>query len=156
MTKVGVIGARNLINFNGIETAVTYLDEAGTQEEYEPDILVVNGYTDNVLISKWVKKLKKSGVAIINADERELYNFLPGLSCEVLTYGFNPKACVTASSVTEDNGISLQVAVLRSFQSLAGKLILQQEFCVDLAQKDVNIADVLASVVVSLLCADLE
>jgi hypothetical protein len=153
LTKVGVIGAQNLINFNGIEAAVTYLDKDAAYEGYEPDILVLNGYTDNITTDKWVKKLKRHNIAVINADERMLYNFLPGIRCEVLTYGFNPKACVTASSVTEDTGTAVQVAVLRSFQSLTGDFILQQEFCVGLAQRNVNVAEVLASVVVSLLCA---
>lgn len=149
--KVGVIGTRDLINFNSIDAQIRYLEnECEENPQFEPDVLVLNCTVEPDLINKWVNKLKKDNILVINADERKLYQFLHKCRCGVLTYGFNPKACITASSVTEDE--TVQVCVLRSFKSFAGEKILQQEFAVDLSGIHGDVTDILASVTVSLLC----
>lgn len=148
-----MIGARGLINFNGIDAQIEYLDtESGKECSFKPDILVLNEDKDAEIIEEWVKKLNENNVLVINADERRLYKFLHCCKAGVLTYGFSQKACVTASSVVENEGQTVQVCIMRSFESFAGDRILQQEFTVGLTGTQRNVSEILASVAISLLC----
>lgn len=63
------------------------------------------------------------GYLIVNADGP--LTKLPAGQNKIITYGFNGKASVTASSVTDE---SVQVCIQRGFQSLSGLPYEPQEF----------------------------
>lgn len=62
---------------------------------------------------------------VVNADEEINLNLLQETNGKVITYGFNSKSTVTASSVKED-GVLL--CVQRNIENLEGKNIELQEF----------------------------
>lgn len=72
--------------------------------------------------------LKKEGIIIINSDFSLMLDVLSGLNCNFITYGFNPKASVTTSSIgdfiTEDFFLC---SVQRSIATISGNVLLPQE-----------------------------
>lgn len=62
---------------------------------------------------------------VVNADEEINLNLLQETNGKVITYGFNSKSTITASSVKED-GVLL--CVQRNIENLEGKNIELQEF----------------------------
>ena len=66
--------------------------------------------------------------AVVNTDDKQISKFLKGLNTRVITYGLNSKASVTASSLGDDR---LVFCVQRSFLSLSGIEVLQQEFAIE-------------------------
>lgn len=69
---------------------------------------------------------KISGYIIVNIDKTTDWGISWSPSWDgIITYGFNGKASVTASSVTED---ALQVCIQRGFKSLGGCSYEPQEF----------------------------
>lgn len=67
---------------------------------------------------------------IVNADEEINLNLLQETNIKVITYGFNTKSTVTASSVKED---SILLCVQRNIQNLEGDNIELQEFNINKA-----------------------
>ena len=62
---------------------------------------------------------------VVNADEEINLNLLQETNGKVITYGFNSKSTVTASSVKED---VVLLCVQRNIENLEGKNIELQEF----------------------------
>lgn len=73
-----------------------------------------------------VKKIIGSAkYLVVNADEEINLNLLQETNGKVITYGFNSKSTVTASSVKEDN---ILLCVQRNIENLEGNNIELQEF----------------------------
>lgn len=62
---------------------------------------------------------------VVNADEEINLNLLQETNGKVITYGFNSKSTITASSVKED---SILLCVQRNIENLEGNNIELQEF----------------------------
>ncbi len=62
---------------------------------------------------------------VVNADEEINLNLLQEINGKVITYGFNSKSTVTASSVKED---SILLCVQRNIQNIESNNIELQEF----------------------------
>lgn len=144
--KVGVIGGI-VLQIKGLTFEVVDLD---VPEKI--DILVINDSKASELIKKWIENLNNNHILLINADDKCLMKMLTDCKCRVLTYGFNPKSCVSASSVMEGNDKKVQICVMRSFLNLSGEEVLQQEFSVSVNNCDQSVYDILASVSVGLIC----
>lgn len=65
---------------------------------------------------------------IINSDMENNLKILNNLSANVITYGFNSKASITASSVTNDY---ILLCVQRNMQTINGSIIENQEIKVN-------------------------
>ncbi len=66
-------------------------------------------------------------ITILNADESFL--LAPGYKTLVVSYGLNPLATVTASSILEEkDALKFQCCIQRSIVSLKGKIYEPQEF----------------------------
>nr|WP_235716003.1 Mur ligase family protein [Acetivibrio cellulolyticus] len=75
--------------------------------------------------------LDEKGIAIVNADDNELSNFLNGIKHYIITYGFNLKASITTSSVGDlvaKNNI--MCCLQRTVFARNGNVIEPQEFIV--------------------------
>jgi hypothetical protein len=74
-----------------------------------------------------VKILPNSAYLVLNTDKREILPLLPSGRevYKLITYGFNSKACVTASSMMDG---MLQACVQRGFVTLDGNLREPCEF----------------------------
>lgn len=90
--------------------------------------------------------LNEKGIAIVNADDNELIQLLQGIKHHIVTYGFNLKASITASSigdlVIKD---SLMCCLQRTILARNGKLIEPQEFKVKADIEGVDPYNVLAA-----------
>lgn len=77
--------------------------------------------SDNVI----KKIINNAKYLVVNADEEINLNLIQEIKGKVITYGFNSKSTVTASSVKEDEVL---LCVQRNIKNLEGKNIELQEF----------------------------
>jgi UDP-N-acetylmuramyl pentapeptide synthase len=80
---------------------------------------------------------------VVNADNKAIYPFLSynGNNARVITYGFNTKSCITASSVTEN---AMQICIQREFTGADGNKREPQEFSAPVPS-GADVSDVLAA-----------
>ena len=128
MPSVGVIGG------NGQETTHAFLSMCqGAANCYhitapkphipECDVLVI---TEAIpVLADVIPTMTQCDYLVINADDKEIFPYLSTKQARLISYGFNSKACITASSVT-DNG--LHVCIQRAFTALNGDRLDPQEF----------------------------
>lgn len=92
--------------------------------------------------------INENAFIIINSDDTALYSYLKGTAANLLTYGFNPKASVTASSIDEKMGKSfISLCIQRSFQALNGVTVEAQEIPVTLTGgESVEVLDEIAAI----------
>lgn len=69
--------------------------------------------------------IKKADYVILNADIIENLDLLNNLDVQLITYGFNQKATITASSVEENK---IMICLQRTIKNLQNKKIEPQEF----------------------------
>ena len=75
--------------------------------------------------------LENATYVIINSDIENNLNILENIKGTVLTYGFNSKATITASSVEDEEII---VCLQRTLQTKSGKNIEPQEMRIKLCE----------------------
>lgn len=95
--------------------------------KFETVIIFSNNY--KILSKKEALKkiIKKANYLIINADEEINLDLLENMNLNVITYGFNSKSTITASSVNEDN---ILLCIQRNMQDLTKKEIEPQEISI--------------------------
>jgi len=86
------------------------------------DVLVVSDASSK--LDKLISCLVPGGYLVVNADDREIFPYLPS-GAKLITYGFSNKACITASSVADDR---LHICIQRAFTALSGDVRDPQEF----------------------------
>lgn len=90
--------------------------------------------------------LDRKGTAIVNVDNIDLIKILEGTECYTITYGFNPKASVTTSSVGDDiANENFMCCLQRSISARNGTLIEPQEYKINIGVKDLHAYNVLAA-----------
>ena len=87
------------------------------------DMLVVSDACP--VLAELIPRLTPEDYLVINADNRAIFPYLSARSAKLITYGFSGKACITASSVSDDK---LHVCIQRAFKSLDGQTRDPQEF----------------------------
>lgn len=92
---------------------------------YGPKINVLVADASAPVLSQIAPRLGDGDYLIVNADDADIFPALGKTRARVITYGFNPRACITASSVSE-NG--LQVCIQRAFVDMEGTTRAPQEF----------------------------
>lgn len=120
------------------------------------DIIIYQDKADDLFVGKIeeykkiMKKifllLNKRGVAIVNIDDYALASFLHGMKYYVITYGFNKKASITASSIGDtlynNDFMCCQQRVLLTRD---GHEIEPQEYKINIDSKEVDPYSVLAA-----------
>ena len=114
------------------------------------DVLVASGASP--ILAELVPKLAPDGYLVVNADDKEIFPYLSPRSARLITYGFNNKACVTASSVTDDG---LHVCIQRSFDTLDGTTRDPQEFAAPVGVSSVSPETALGAAAVWAICGRL-
>ena len=128
MLSVGVIGN------SGKEIAKTFL-------RMYPDMIQCYHITEdtppptkvNVLVAAEPSPLLASVLPtlgygdylVVNADDRRIFPLLDLCGAKLITYGFNTRACITASSVTRDD---MQICIQRAFYGIDGAERVPCEF----------------------------
>lgn len=77
------------------------------------------------------KILEKATYLVINSDIEKNLNLLENIKATVVTYGFNSKSTITASSVKEDEMI---LCIQRSFKNKENEIIEPQEIKIPIIQ----------------------
>lgn len=166
MVKIGVIGGFSQIS----EILIKLCGEAGLKiltseanDDTTPsaaDILVAE-ITDaldnadfNIIIlnqieSEFTVNLNNDGIFIVNSDDKNNFSLLKSGRAKLITYGFNSKSCVTASSVTSGDYQTIQCCIQRSLPTLSANIIEEQEFPINAPNKDIY--SVLAAVTAALI-----
>jgi UDP-N-acetylmuramyl pentapeptide synthase len=92
-----------------------------------------------------ISALTDQDFLIVNADSKAIYPLLShNRSARLITYGFNSKSCITASSVTDGN---MQICIQRRFTGTDGHTREPQEFSAPIPS-GANAGDVLAAAAV--------
>lgn len=125
------------------------INEAASLDAFqgEFDILIINNNLKKQSQESLIKSGISSKVTIINSDEKNIYKSLNN-SKSIITYGFNNKACVTASSVSES---SVLFCIQRVLHTLSGNTVVQQEFSISVKDTEDNIHSILAAVTSALI-----
>jgi len=109
------------------------------------DILIIN----NVPKGVYGNALLSSKIIVANSDDAHVLEFISTISAKIITYGFNPKAAITASSHIDD---AFVICIQRGMSALDGSPILPREFIIDF--KPLSQADgyVMGTVTAALIC----
>lgn len=121
------------------------------------DILIFEncGIIEEKIEKNILNSITNENILVINSDDRKIFKFLNGIKSKLITYGLNSKACITDSSIKNENDIlkELQCCIQRTIPTLNKTKIEPQEFKVILKKyKSINIYSILAAVSVAIIC----
>lgn len=124
--NVIVLKEDNIENFKNItfETIAIFSNQA-------------NAFKKKEIIAKVIEKAK---YVIINADEPISCELMTERKENVITYGFNTKSTVTASSVKDDN---ILICLQRTIQNRSQKELEPQEILVPISMRKANASTVM-------------
>lgn len=134
------------LNKNNSDILIINLTNEGVNKELYNEIkfdIIINSLTQKVLrdyyrntdlIEKYQKiytRLKNRSYLIVNIDDENYITQLQGLETYVLTYGFNSKATITASSI-DDNCNKVLICQQRTIKTLFNTMIEPQEIIINI------------------------
>ncbi|MCL2216622.1 MAG: hypothetical protein FWB91_06320 [Defluviitaleaceae bacterium] len=126
--SVGIVG------YNGREMTKAFLRMSqGTANCYHitseqplgPKVNVLVAAEASPVLTAIIPELGRDDYLVVNADDKTIFPLLSQSEAKLITYGFNARACITASSVTDDG---LQVCIQRTFCGIDGAERMPQEF----------------------------
>ena len=115
-------------------------------------IIVLNSIQPDSNLSKALDTIIAGGTIIMNSDEKNFAGLRLSKPVRLITYGYNPKSTVTASSIIMHDNISIQCCIQRQFNTLTGTVLEPQEFMVCTNHMELTAGDILAAVSVAMLC----
>ncbi|MCL2839842.1 MAG: hypothetical protein FWE05_03630 [Defluviitaleaceae bacterium] len=127
-TSVGIVG------YNGREMTRAFLRMSNgkancyhitNEQSHGPKINILIAAEASPVLTAMIPALSQEDYLVVNADDKTIFPLLSGNEAKLITYGFNTRACITASSVTDDG---LQVCIQRGFQGIDGTEREPQEF----------------------------
>jgi len=113
-----------------------------------PKVNVLVAAEASPVLVNLVPKLEQTDYLVVNSDDKEIFPLLSQSEATLITYGFNGKACITASSVTDEG---LQVCIQRAFHDMDGEEQLPQEFSAKMRIRE-NSDSVLAAAAALAVC----
>lgn len=133
MPFIGIISEENTENYidkkitqqlNLKESSVLFIKEKSIEniKNITFETIILARQFKNVEMLK--KILEKTTYLIINSDIENNLSLLENMKLAVVTYGFNSKATITASSAEEDE---MMICIQRSFENKEKKIIEPQE-----------------------------
>jgi len=93
------------------------------------------------VLTSIVPTLGMSDYLIVNSDNTDIFPMLSGNKAKLITYGFNSRSCITASSMMDE---ILQVCIQRAFLGINGEECVPQEFSAQIKHGEDN-EDILAA-----------
>lgn len=120
--------------------------------QHKIQLLVLNKKSPSFDLQKALEAVVTNGVIVMNADEKSYAGIKLTKPMQLITYGYNPKSTITASSVVVHENISVQCCIQRQFATLGGEVLEPQEFLVRTSYLELKEDDILAAVTVALLC----
>lgn len=121
------------------------------------DILIFEncGIIEEKIEKNILDSIINENLLVINSDDKKIFKFLNGIKSKLITYGLNSKACITDSSIQNENDIlkELQCCIQRTIPTLKQTKIEPQEFKVILKKyESINIYSILAAVSLAIIC----
>jgi len=151
MASVGMVGASGrriakafLKMSNGTATCYHITD----RQHMGPKVNILVAAEASPILKNVVPNLSSEDYLVVNADDKAIFPLLSQSSATLITYGFNARACITASSVTDDG---LQICIQRAFKGIDGEERLPQEFSAKLNYEE-NTDTVLAAAAALAVC----
>ena len=157
MLKVGVLGQSNISNIlwkiyktRDIDSELPlqnmFNERIVSPKEFNLNFLLVDILKERNLLEKFTQK----DIILLNSDNRENFRILKNNSIRIITYGLNKKACVTASSICEEDYKTIQFCIQRSLPTFSGKILEEQEFPVTVDSQN-DVSSILAAITVALI-----
>lgn len=113
------------------------------------DIILISNLEKNKKKHVLKRVLTNSCICVINTDIKENSQILDDLKGTVITYGFNPKATITISSVNDNN---ILICIQRNIEKVNNKKIAPIEYGENIENmKDIEISDVIGVKTVEIL-----
>lgn len=161
LTKFGVQNAQKINEYivelqkSSTQAVVFLINSNDLAQQFPPNIsfdIIISSNTINtkaddiikdrkIYVRQIYKKIKEDGVLIINADDENLSDTIRGIKTHIVTYGFNPKSSITASSIGDNFSDSYYIFCLqRSIVNICNVRIEPHEFSVRIpkySRKDV-------------------
>ncbi|MDR1559170.1 MAG: hypothetical protein LBS84_05635 [Clostridiales bacterium] len=131
MPVIGIIGGQShetasclleILESAGVAREFSVIDLEQSAQTIPVDILTAAGESQ---IAGRVIDLRENHFFIMNPDQKDILTLAANSRGLLITYGFNNKVCVTASSVMENE---IQICVQRDLPTLSGGSVEQQEF----------------------------
>jgi len=128
MPAVGMVGqngremARAFLRMCGGEASCYHITEEHNQGP-KLDILVASEASP--VLKELIPRMTSEDYLVVNVDDKEIFPYLSSHNAKLITYGFNNKAWITASSVTDEG---LHVCIQRGFTAMDGGHKDPQEF----------------------------
>lgn len=119
-------------NLNGKDKVILiHKDNINNMRNIKFETILILNNNDEIFQKNEILKFIVSNTKyiIINSDMKNNLNLLNNLNVNVITYGFNSKASITASSVTDEEII---LCIQRKLKIINGKIIENQEIKVNL------------------------
>lgn len=147
MSFIGIISDRK--NENDI---VSYLNHNFTKKNIKENVIIINSKNinniknikfDSLLINRKVtgksdavkKLLSNSNNLIVNSDIDTGLEILKKINSNIITFGFNPKSTVTASSLENDDAL---ICIQRNIKNINNNILEPQEIKVEKVNKNNN------------------
>ena len=154
MPSVGMVGQ------NGNEMAQAFLSMCQgkancynvTENPQGPDLDVLVVSEASPVLAEAIPRLAPDGYLVVNADDKAIFPYLTARQARLITYGFSNKACITASSVTDD---AMHVCIQRAFTGLDGTQRDPQEFAALCGQISVSPEAALGAAAVWAICGNM-
>jgi UDP-N-acetylmuramate-alanine ligase len=108
------------------------------------DMLILTGA--NECAGNFISALSRSDILLINSDDKSVVELIKNNKAPVITFGLNPKASVTASSVMENEYLTVLCCVQRAFATFTGAVVEPQEFALNITGSAVKTHAALAAV----------
>lgn len=128
---IGITG-KNATEISNIITRLSnckfYKFDIAIQSHVQYNTILITEYAHE--LADILPTLAKGNYLIVNSDVREIFPLLSNSNASVITYGFNARACITASSITDS---ALQICIQRKFTNALDQEVMVQEFPVKLA-----------------------
>lgn len=143
----------DLCNISGQNSQPFNVDSLLSKDcRHKSQILVLNKKNPDFNLQKALDVMATGSVIVMNSDETHYAGLKLTKPMRLITYGYNPKSTITASSIVVHENISLQCCIQRQFATLSGAILEVQEFLVRTNYMELTEGDILASVSVALLC----
>ena len=115
-------------------------------EDKADDIKEIGIWNYTTMIKDVFSLLSGKGTFIVNVDNIELIKMLYGKGLYTVTYGFNPKASITTSSVGDDlSQENFMCCLQRSISTRIGNIIEPQEYRINIYSQELDPYNILAA-----------
>ena len=149
MYLVGVISEnKEIIKFlknKKFEQKIDFIDlDSKTIENFKNikfEIILISNLQKYKKTNNFEKVISNSSISLINADIKDNLKVLENVKGRVITYGFNPKSTITASSV---NYGDISICIQRIIEDVNNKKIEPIEYVSNMGElENIEISDIL-------------